>query len=277
MNCDDVQELMVEYLLDELGDDAKFALSNHLQRGCSRCLTCQRETVEGIEGLLTAIPNDPISSQHRSAILANATLAPPPLLIQTVGSSNSGLDANINRYTGSLLYVLAFAAGIVLMAIVVPNHSIDLSDEKAAVQGNSPSNSFAVAPVTIPSDSEIAIVKKTKTLLVSMERSNKSSKIEGQIVWDTLNHEVHFFGSGVTSAPPGMRYVIWLTDQNNQPLATKELTLSENGRCKATIVSSIRDVRYVFLTLESKLVGFTQPSSNVQLSFDASRLNLTKL
>ena len=278
MNCDDVQNLLVEYLLDELSDDKRFVIAMHMKRGCARCLDFEREILDGMDGLFTAIPEDPISPEHRSQILARATSVTPYSPIRTASSSTFNHSAEFHVWTSALPYLLAFAAGVLLMATVFPFRSANSS------AGNVPdpklsslSNSFAVDPATIPSDSEISVGNHKNTLMVSMERSNKSSEIEGRIVWDNLSHEVHFFGNGVAPSPPGMRYVMWLTDQYDQPLASKELTLDEKGRCKATIVTSMLDVRYVFITLESKLAGITQPSSNVQLSLDASRLNLTRL
>ena len=277
MNCDDVQDLLVEYLLDELSEDNRSEITKHLQKGCIDCLALERELMGGADALWAAIPDEPVSPELRSRILTRAT-ATNNLLNRTDSISISRRSVGSNSRAGVLPYVLAFAAGILLTAWVVPTRFVNSPVEKvAAMQVRSPSDSFAVNPATLPLDSDISAVKQTKTFLVSMERSNKSSQIEGHVVWDPLNHEVHFFGSGAERTPPGMVYVIWLTDQYRLPLATKELTLDENGRCKATLVSSIHDVRYVFITLESKIAGITRPSSNVQLSLDAVRFNLTNL
>ena len=270
MNCDNVNDLLVEYVLDELDEKTRLAIATHLQHGCADCLALEQEILEGMDSLMAAIPDDPITAEHRSLIIANVAKATSATLI--LRSSANGLPnpndcSASNAWAGYLPCFLSFAAGIMLMALVFPLRDLNLSVERAPeVMASSQSNSFAVNPATVPTDSEISVDKRAKTLFVSMKRLNESSKIKGHIVWDTLNHEVHFFGTGIATPPSGMHYVLWLTDQNNHPLATKELILDNEGTCKATVASTIFDVRYVFMTLESKLAGITQPSSNLYLS-----------
>jgi hypothetical protein len=290
MKCDEIQDLLVEYLLDELSENESSAISNHLRRGCAECLSLEQEILEGMDGLLAAIPEEPISAADRSRILASATSDTPTIRTWPGSYSNSnvrtnsqsviegGHPAETTSWTGVLPYLLAFAAGILLMTFVVPSRVDKLmSGKKPEAQSLSASDSFAVHPGTIPSDSELSSEKHSKTLLVSMERSNKSSQVEGHIVWDTLNHEVHFFGSGITTPPTGMQYVLWLTDQNHQPLAIKELYPDAKGRCKATVASAIVNLRYIFITLESNIAGGALPSKDVQLSLDFVKFESPKL
>ncbi len=282
MKCDEVQAVLVEYLLKEVDEKTRAHIALHLERGCDRCRDLERELAEAIDGLWTAVPEVPITPQHRLEILAGGLSTAPNLRLHTeaIGNANhfASSKTRFSSSFGALPYLLAFAGGILLMAFCIPPRSIHPSIEKIAdTPASVPSDSFAVNPATIPVDSELSAAKQSKTILIAMEKANEASKMTGQIVWDNLNHEVHFFGSGIDSPSPGMGYVIWLTDKKHLPLASKKLTVDERGRCKATVVSSNFDVGYVFITLESRIASVQEPSTDVLLSLDVIGSHLTKL
>ena len=278
MNCDQVKDSLVEYLLNELNYDSKTAVDRHLRQGCAGCLAMEREISEGLDALYSAIPEETLTLDQRSQIISGVNAQALRLNIRTDSTFTSDHVAASNAWTSVLPYLLAFAAGILLMmtiaAIRTPNESVR---KDPTVNSSFPSSTFAVGPTTIPKGSGMPEEKNAKTLLVAMKRTNITSMIEGRILWDAFNHEVHFFGSGIASPPKGMHYVLWLMDENRQTVATNELTLDSTGRCKATAASASNKIRFVFITLESKLGGFDQPSGNVELTLHTTRFNSAPL
>ena len=278
MNCDQVKESLLEYLLNELDSDTKFAIDLHLDHGCPSCNSYERELVEGIDVLFDALPNDSLSSNQREAILACASNPTKRVHVRFNTAHLSNIHTDTIALKLLLPYTLAFAAGLLLMMSVAPlkghNKTLDVVELR---ESTFPSDTFAVDPSTIPKDSEMSEAKYAKTVQVSMHRTNLSSRIEGHIMWDALNNEVHFFGSGVAIPANGMHYVLWLMDENKQALVAKQLSLDLSGRCKATANSRMSSVRYIMITLESKLGSFERPSDNIELTLDAARIHSISL
>ncbi len=278
MNCDQVRESLVEYLLDEVNADTKSAIYLHLRQGCPSCLSNEREIAAGIDVMFHALPDDALTLDQREAILAGATNPTTHLRIHSDSSHSLATHAETLTWTPVFQHLLVFAAGLFLMLCVTSLTKVDHS-KSAVAKGNSSltSDSFAVDPSTIPKGSELAEERYAKSLLVSMRRANVSSMIEGHILWDALNHEVHFFGSGIADPPSGMNYVLWIMDGDNHVLATHQLSVDSTGRCKATATSRMSNVRFVFITLESKLARFDRPSGNIELSLDSIRFDSSSL
>lgn len=277
MNCNQIRDLLVESLLNELDDNTRSAVETHLQ-GCASCLALEKEISLGIDVLYSALPEDSLSSEQRSWIVAGAIAPSPRVSLRIDDAYALDCKAEPVGWRSPLPYLIAFAAGILLMTTVFPIHSQRESASKDPnVKSGPPSSTLAIGSTTLPKDSEISEERNAKTLLVAMQRTNTASMTEGHILWDALSHEVHFFGSGIASPPNGMYYVLWLMDQNNQPLATKELTLEQSGRCKATATSASNRIRFVYITLESKLGRFDRPSGIVELTLDTTRLNSAPL
>ncbi len=278
MNCDRVRESLVEYLLDEVSAETKSAINLHLRQGCPSCLANEREIAEGIDVLFHVLPNDSLTLDQREAILAGATNPTKHLQIHPDSSHTFGTHAGSPTWTRVFPHLLVFAAGLLLMLCITSLKKGDKSQRFVANETSSlQSDSFAVDPTTIPKGSEISEEKYAKSLLISMRRANVSSKIKGNILWDALNHEVHFFGSGIAAPPSGMKYVLWLMDGENHALATQQLRVDSKGRCKATATSRTSHVRFVYITLESQLARFDRPSGNIELSLDSLRFESSSL
>ena len=278
MNCDQVRESLLEYLLNELSVDTKYAIDSHLSQGCPICLASEREIAEGFDVLFQALPDDSLSPNHRAAILAGASNPERHLRVP----SNFAYPANdcteSKKVNPVFQHLLFFAAGLLLMMSVSSLQTMVKSPEIIQRRDStSQSDAFAVDPSTIPKGSEMSEEKYAKTLQVSMHRTDVSSVMEGHILWDALNHEVHFFGSGIASPPNGMHYVLWLLDEDNHALAAQQLMLDATGKCKATANSRMGGVRFIIITLESKLGLYDRPSSNIKLSLDAIRFHSTSL
>ena len=279
MNCKQVQDLLVEFLLNELNEETKSAIDGHLRAGCQHCIAEEREIAEGMDHLLSIVPQTELSTEQRSAILARA-ISPSmhmQLRPKRTFTSNSRLDSAV--LVRIVPYALAFAAGVLLMMSIsqlikggTPPQVVDLG-----VHSNFQSGTFAVAPSIIPQDSEMSEEKYSKKLLVSMKRTNVRSKKEGCILWDALSNEVHFFGRGIEQPPPGMQYVFWLVGEQNRPLLAKELSLDPTGKCNVTAANPFGKIRFVFITLESKVGQIDRPSEIIELTLDAVRFNSNQL
>ncbi len=278
MNCDQVRESLVEYLLDEVSAETKSAIDLHLRQGCPSCLSNSREIAEGIDVIFYALPDDALTIEQREAILAGAINPTTHLRIHADNSPAVVIDAETPTWTRVFQHLLVFAAGLFLMLYITSLKKVDNS-KWAVAKGNSnlTSDSFAVDPSTIPKGSEMAEERYAKSLLVSMNRANVSSMIEGHILWDALNHEVHFFGSGIAVPPSGMNYVLWLMDGENHVLANHQLSVDSTGRCRATATSHMSNVRFVYITLESTLARFDRPSDRIELSLDSIRFDSSSL
>ena len=282
MNCNQVNELLVEYLLNELNEETKSAIDRHLQNGCPQCIAEEREVLVGIDYLLSAIPYDDLSNEQRIAILAS-TKIPSRILLNGMDSYtvNALPESPVRLRPNSfpiVAYFVAFAAGILLMMTISPIHL----DRKASVKdsqvnSSSQASAFAVAPSTIPQDSEMSGEKHSKKLLVSMRRADNRSKMEGRILWDALSNEVHFFGSGIERPQIGMQYVFWLIGDENRPPLAKELKFDPSGKCKVTAANPFGKIRFVLITLEATVGRIDRPSENIELTLDAIGLNSTRL
>lgn len=278
MNCDQVKDLLVEFLLNELNEETKSAINRHLRAGCQHCIAEEREIAEGMDNLLSIIPQDELSTEQRAAILASAINPSVQIQHRSNGTTTSRSRLDSPVIVTIVPYALAFAAGVLLMMSITSFKTVgETSRVDLKENSSSQSGAFGVAPSTIPHDSEMSEEKYSKKLLVSMKRTNVRSKMEGSILWDALSHEVHFFGSGIEQPPAEMQYVFWLVGEENRPLLAKVLSLDPTGKCKVTAANPFGKIRFVFITLESKAGQIVRPSEYVELTLDAIRFNSTQL
>ncbi len=272
MNCDQVKELLVEYLLNELPEEDRSSIELHLRRGCPDCIAMEKEMAVGIDILFQAIPNDGLEESQLKSILAFATSPreEPTLSSRSFPISNSEISI---RPLQLIPYLLALAAGLLVMMTISSVRKNATSYGQPGQENIAKTDTFAVDPINITHNSEMSDTKYSKTRLVSMERTNVASRIEGRILWDALSHEVHFFGRGTPTPPKGMGYVLWLMGEDDQTLVSKELIVNSSGLCKQTVANNMGSILHVFITLESKVGNFVRPSKNIELTLDAKRFN----
>ncbi len=272
MNCDQVKELLVEYLLSELPEEDRSSIELHLRGGCPDCTATEKELALGIDILFQAIPNDEIENSQRKSILAFATspCEESTLSRRTLPNPNSKSSIRPLQW---FPYLLALAAGVLVMMTISSVRKKETRSGQSVQVNIAKSDTFEVDPINITHNSEMSDAKYAKTRLVSMERTNNASRIEGRILWDALSHEVHFFGRGIPTPPKGMGYVLWLMGDDDKTLVSKELIVNSSGLCKQTVSNNMGSVLHVFITLESKTGNFVRPSKNIELTLDAKRFN----
>ncbi|MDX1927657.1 MAG: anti-sigma factor [Pirellulaceae bacterium] len=269
MSCLNVQDLLVEYLLNELAPEQRATVEMHLASGCSECQAELHILAESVDALWQTIPNQKLSEELHHEILSKVRAATPDAGKQAAAASAFRMSASAPNWLSRSSLVqafLAFAAGILCMMYVNSrgNVSSDTSvDNAPRVEVTSRVN---LASPQIPASLQMAEKKYESTQLVSLRRRPDSTELPGYVLCDALTREIHIFCYGLQPPPSGMQYVLWLVGSGIETRAIERLDVSADGVCKATVRWPAGDFRYIKVTLEKSSQRNAKPSNDVALT-----------
>ncbi len=234
MNCDEFQELFVEYYLSELNPAAQRAVEQHLRSGCTACNREFHALHDGIELLYTIAPQGELPESQRDEVLRNALSSTwtvdhreLPAVGQAVSTAKRGANAlsSSNRWMGLLSLVAGFffvmllpqsnRSGVVNTAAAERQLTDRLAGERAQTARQLKFVSF-------------------KEVAQPVAQSNGPTQLSGFLLVDARAGEIHLLGR-VEQAEPTVVPQIALRIVTANEEIVHPLTFAADGSCKALV------------------------------------------
>jgi hypothetical protein len=268
MNCRDIQNELVAFVLNELNLDDQANIERHLASGCSECNLQLTSIRESVELLWQAVPNRRLADDFQRDILARAVAVELPAETTKIATVN--LD-NADRKVWllsklPLQSLVAFAAGL-LFSFVFNSMAGDRANETAVdTNGNRASEVVSLASPQIPSNLEMTERQHESAHLVSLRNRAGSRELRGFVLWDSLASEIHVYCFGLKQPQMGTQYSLWLIGPSVEIRAAERLDIDANGNCKAVVQWPVGEFRFARVTVEPSSSMNNRPSENVELT-----------
>ncbi|MGD9636299.1 MAG: anti-sigma factor [Pirellulales bacterium] len=261
MNCNDCQELLVEYSLGELDRSDSVRVDEHLATGCS---ACQHELLElqEVVGMLGASLDDvapPPSVKQRlfTRIAAEGRAQPVDLAVEraTIPLSRSiGTQPSSNRivWRQAFAYAATLLCGFLIGALAVrqlarDNAVVDRDAQLAEIL-ESARQSFGTPEVRF----------------ASLHPAQDENAVVGHLMWDAHGRNLHFFAFDV--APPAANHelAVWFVTSEGPPTYAGELKVSPTGTCSAVFQSPALDEPVTQIVVTEEVAGETTKPAGPQ-------------
>ena len=251
MKCDDSEELLIGYALDQLDPVRTVQLREHLNEGCRACARKLNELVETWSMLGEKLEPVPPSPEVEVKLLAmvREQVAPPAGSL-AVGESHS------ERFTRVLSYALA--ACLVGIAAAVLAWRFTPLERIIAHRGETvaPREVWATSPTN-----ESLTGFQTVALNPVAERQG----VRLSVVMIPQSREWHVIARGLPNVDRDEKFQLWLEIKSGEFQKLAVLSVEKTVRGGVIIDSTnidMSDVAGIWLTLESESDG-TRPSENV--------------
>lgn len=268
MNCVDVQDSLVEYLLGELDLQRRTIVEQHLATGCIECRSELQALAESVDVLWQAVPNKPLSEELQQGILSRVRAGAladeqtqPVTMVSHPASKRSQLVRN-----PIVQALLAFAAGLLFMMFFQPSKKTEGEQQSSRRSPAQTGSTINWASPRIPASLEMSEKKYESTQLVSLRRKPDFSELRGYVLCDALTREIHIFCFGLQQPMPGTQYVLWLVGPGIEVRAAERLVVDSKGECKAALHWPAGDIHSVKITLEVSSQLNSKPSNDVELT-----------
>jgi hypothetical protein len=253
MNCHELQNDFVPYLLDELHASRVREIEDHLASPCDACrreMKSLRESVELVyelapkdgvseelvESVLTRVretrsgmsPEDNVAGDHR---LPNGLTSAP---VEGTNRFKFG-SGNRNRRNGwggyhVVLAVASMAAGVFVAFGL--SSAIQLSQQSERTAGVIKS----VSPWTVRKPDD-------RVSLVSVDSASATEDYQGLALMDRVAGELHLFGYGLQSPKSNIKYRVQIRADNR--VTTESVVVDGNGRFHLIIKAPVEKVQSV--------------------------------
>lgn len=275
MNCAEIQNSLVEYLLNELSASEKATIEDHLASECAACQSELQELSESIGMLWKALPSHPLPTPQREQIVT-ACLAKPCHSKLTRNVVTSASSTQSKSLTSSWLEpLLALVAGVLVMAALRVAFTKPTVSQTgvAIVAPSTQTNAGSFGTQQTPDSLEMSAPRYKKTQFVSLHRSTKSHELSGQLLWDRLNREVHVYCFGLTQPQAGCQYTLWLVGPSKTVRILDELKIDPSGECSAVASWPIGNFQFIQVALSRNVELDSLTSSEVILTSDSLQSN----
>lgn len=270
MSCSEIQELLIEYVLDELDEVQESQVDQHLAAGCQACQAELQVISESMDQLWRVTPNGNISVDLRREIVARCVADTLPQGGLPSPQAVRRSEPHRSRLSSSLIQALiAFAAGLVFMMTAQPWVKKAMPIRESQLERLRPEVAVSLATPPIPSSLELSEKKHESTHLVGLRRQTGSNELRGHVLWDSLTRELHLFCFGLRQPPPGTQYALWLIGPGIEVRAAEKLEVDSGGMCKATVPWPAGEFQFAKVTLESSANARGGPSEQVELTTNA--------
>ena len=251
MNCDDIYDHLVAYLLAELDPGTEERIDSHLQKGCLICDRRLDEISESIE-LLSRTSTSQTSpdvwkriqklvGEDRAASLPSAGIIPTefPRQAPEIRQRPAIVRSTFLAFAATACGFLLAAVGFELSMSIRP----DLQKSSDSILGiDAP---YAVRSQLNGTSGELGESKQSLRS-VSVKRPADESKIYGTFIVDALENQIHFCTNGWQRLSEGRRYAVWFVTQEDEHLfasfidgstSPKTLTLIEIPSARSPIIA----------------------------------------
>lgn len=268
MNCTDIQDELVAFVLSELNPIERANIERHLASGCCDCNLQLMAIRESVELLWQTVPNNKLTDDFQRQLVTRVLNSAAEVEVESVAAElNRTVGKSSLIRTWPVQSLIAFAAGLLIAA------SLDLgtSDRAGrsfidASQSNS-SETVSLASPQFPGKLELAERQNESTHLVSLRKNaGASDELRGFVLWDSLASEIHLYCFGLNQPPKDSQYSLWLIGPSIAVRAAERLDVDANGNCKAVFDWPDGEFHFVQVTIEPTSLMNSRPSDAVELT-----------
>lgn len=276
MNCTEIENELVAFVLDELNSADRASVERHLASGCSECILQLKEIRESVELLWQAVPNGSLTDDLQREILARALEVAPEAETIRLASSNwaSGNLVSAEKQVSWFSYLpiqslVAFAAGLMISVAFHSLASGPAEQLNTQAKRDRDSEVVSLASPKVASKLEMSERKRESTHLVSLRKRADSSELRGYVLWDSLASEVHLYCFGLQQLKTGWQYSLWLIGPSVEVRAVERLDVDAHGNCQAVVHWPVGEFNFARVTIEPSSTMNSRPSENVELTSNA--------
>ncbi len=269
MNCQTVQDKLVEYLLLELNECDDQAINEHLRSGCAACNAELAELSHALNAMLEPDNAPSLSGEVQAEIVASV-IARGKHLTSAVKASIFTLPADAapekiptdlrqkQFNVGVLLYPACFAVGL-LLALTLWGFNAEENREEES--------QFALFNHPLPANSNESEgeVSRSTVVFTSLTAHGAQSVGAWQAVYDPYSRELHFFCHDLPTPANGSEYVICTIRQSGESTALQAIELDPLG-CGRAIVRdiSLQDASTIDIKLQQSPDGVSTNQSSLE-------------
>ncbi len=211
MNCDFVQDCLVDYVLGDISQSDEEVVEEHLRHGCDACRQELAELREGIGVLYDSIAagretDEKVEELVHSVLCHGLVTADPPM------KRNYPWFSTFD----SMLFAASFAAGL-LLAFTLGLPGIRLAHESSSgLQGQA----------QFPTEGH-------EIVLTSVKAQNLNSPVSGVLLYDSFLRELHFFAPKIAKPAAGKQYVLMM--YQGEEVKSQPISIDTSGVGTATV------------------------------------------
>ncbi len=222
MNCNSIQEMLVEYLLRELDEPDDQTVNDHLRDGCP---SCNAELADLQIAMQTLLESDIESAQPSSKLTQAAILSDVVSRGRTSIARSSKAVPQLEPSTrgrfrlATLLFPLSFAGGLLL--------GLYLWGEVDAPYG--------LQVVAKPNLGGLNVETQSTIVFTSLNSPTAHNLGEWQAVYDSYTQELHFFVRELMAPPRGSQWALVTYNENGEAKVLMPFVLELTGRYRAIV------------------------------------------
>ena len=297
MNCEQIQEQLVPYVLGELNENENTIIQVHLESKCESCCAELNETYRATEIIFSAVTPEKISDSLQRSILKQASAdssevkSKPSSLSRGINGQNiesekrknqnqelepyeANTAVSCHKKRGHFAHAIAFgvstAAGFLLPFAIQNTVSGTKDLEIPMISSQQKSQQAIASQERLVPDLRALNEAGKRTHFVAARHSDSEldpSGISANAVVDSIANQIHFYGTNFPAAPLNFEYVLWSRSLDDHVQRLIPLEIDNDGSCRVTTLLSA-GVKNIFVTLEATENQTNLPNNRQQLVFD---------
>jgi anti-sigma-K factor RskA len=237
MNCDKVQQNLVEYVLGDLRESDIAAIEAHLQDECAACEHELSDVRDGIEAVYARPSEIKLETQEIRRIQNT---------VKELIHSRSQVTASPEFQKPALwslshmaLYAASVAAGLLIALLIGP-----LENWTSSNSGNRLANSGA-STASVPFDQE-----EPRVVLTSLKNPNTLGNPTFRVLYDEMNQELHLYCGDLAPPARNTHYELFTLDANGAKRSLGTLEVHPEGNAQM-VVDGLSKYNVTTLTIET--------------------------
>jgi anti-sigma-K factor RskA len=208
LNCDDCQQLLEEYALEELSDDLNAQISDHLASGCQACNRRLGDIVTGLAMLPAGLAQEsPPARLERELMARIARRQPDP-----PAAAESYTPALQCRSRSRLLTIRLVGAAAALAAGVMGVAAwFSWTHGLWQQQFNNDAGTWAELEQRFDEAEESQrFLSVSQLQFVSLRNPSLDAQVRGHIIVDEASRQWHVYVFNLPALPEGRQFQLWL-------------------------------------------------------------------
>lgn len=226
MNCDQCQELLVEYSLGELDSAQGEGVDTHLAGGCAECQQelCELQEALGLLGQsLAEVPPPPaIKSQLLARIAAEKRGAAAERTVTRATAPPQAGAATGRRWQQYFAYAATLLCGFLIGALAVQHSSRDDVEPR--------DRAGQLAEIL---ESARENFGSPEIRFASLRAATDENTVVGHMMWDTKGRNLHVFAFDLEPPAAQRQLAVWFVPAAGPPIYAGKLEVSADGACSA--------------------------------------------
>ncbi len=227
MNCAECEKLLPEFACGSLAPAELADVRRHLSSGCQHCAHELERWRETLSALALAAPTQTPPARVRSALLARvrADLQSP---VSVARDDALSAPKETRKRAFSWRFATPYIAAT-LCAIVAGVAAVRWTDQRLETQA-ALERDFARRMAEARQTFQSPHVR-----LAAFGRSDSNALIDGQLIWDSVAGEVHFYAFNLGLPSTDSHFELWFVNATGDWISVGQLAPTANGNCTALL------------------------------------------